>query len=87
MSLTIDRAGRLVVPKRLRDAMGLQPGSPLRADLIDGRLVIEFEPQQAKVEVEDGLPVIRMAHEEQALTDAEVRDTLERVRNESAAHV
>jgi AbrB family looped-hinge helix DNA binding protein len=56
MRTTIDKAGRLVIPKVLRDSLGLQPGEvdvradgaalriePISGDLLDerdGRLVI-----------------------------------------------
>jgi AbrB family looped-hinge helix DNA binding protein len=56
MRATIDKAGRLVIPKRLRDHLGLRPGEvevtaegtglrvePLAGELLDereGRLVI-----------------------------------------------
>lgn len=32
MSITIDRAGRLVIPKSIRDEMNLVPGSELEID-------------------------------------------------------
>jgi AbrB family looped-hinge helix DNA binding protein len=80
MRVVIDRAGRIVVPKPLRQALGLRPGQPLEIRAGDGRLEIEVAsmPMQLKkrgkslVAVPDAkLPV---------LTAEEVRDTLERVR-------
>ncbi|MDQ3319435.1 MAG: AbrB/MazE/SpoVT family DNA-binding domain-containing protein, partial [Actinomycetota bacterium] len=41
MRTTIDRAGRLVVPKPLRDELGLQPGQELELQARDGRLEVE----------------------------------------------
>lgn len=59
MIVTIDRAGRLVIPKPIRDAMGLRPGRPLTIDYVDGKISIEYARAEWKVEVaEDGLPVI-----------------------------
>lgn len=41
MHVTIDRAGRLVVPKALRDELGLKGDALLEIRLRDGRLEIE----------------------------------------------
>jgi AbrB family looped-hinge helix DNA binding protein len=41
MEVTIDRAGRLVIPKRLRDEVGLRPG---RVDLVVDGAAIRIEP-------------------------------------------
>jgi AbrB family looped-hinge helix DNA binding protein len=44
MRTVIDRAGRIVVPKPLRQAPGLKPGQPLEVRAGDGRLEIEIAP-------------------------------------------
>jgi AbrB family looped-hinge helix DNA binding protein len=41
METTMDRAGRLVIPKRLRDEVGLRPG---RVDLVVEGVAIRIEP-------------------------------------------
>lgn len=41
MRTTIDKAGRVVVPKKIRDAMGLTAGTPIDIIYEDGRIVIE----------------------------------------------
>lgn len=33
MDLTIDKFGRVVIPKKIRDRLGLEPGSTLRLDI------------------------------------------------------
>lgn len=70
----MDRVGRIVIPKSLRDQLGLQPDEELDAS-IDGH-AIRLEPRQAGgrevVEV-DGLAVLR-AIEGATLTDRMVRD-------------
>jgi len=44
MRASIDRAGRVVVPKALRDALDLRPGTMLEVTQEDGRLVLEPTP-------------------------------------------
>lgn len=42
MNTTLDPQGRIVVPKALRDRLGLQPGTPLAVHVdADGALVLE----------------------------------------------
>lgn len=42
MKVTIDAAGRIVVPKALRQSLGLKAGQPLEIRASDGRLEIEI---------------------------------------------
>jgi AbrB family looped-hinge helix DNA binding protein len=44
MRVALDAAGRLVVPKSLRRALGLKPGQALEIRAGDGRLEIEIAP-------------------------------------------
>ena len=53
--VTMDRAGRIVVPKALRDHLGVVPGQSLPAQVRDGRLEIEPEPIKAHLVEVDGL--------------------------------
>ena len=80
MRSTIDSAGRLVVPKALRDAMGLAPGRAVDIVYVDGRLQIEIPPGRVHVEVEDGLPRLVAEEDRPPLTVDEVRETLEATR-------
>lgn len=41
MKTTIDNAGRVVIPKSLRDQVGLSPGSEIEIQVRDGHLELE----------------------------------------------
>jgi len=50
MKTTMDRAGRLVIPKEIRREARLAPGAPLEVRWRDGR--IEIEPAPAAVRLQ-----------------------------------
>jgi len=80
MKATIDAAGRIVVPKSLRQALGLKPGQPLEIRAGEGRLEIEIAstPMQLK---KRGNGMVAIPDDKlPALTADLVRETLERVR-------
>jgi AbrB family looped-hinge helix DNA binding protein len=80
MKTTIDSAGRIVVPKALRDALQLRPGQPLEVRASDGRLEIEVAPASMKL-LKRGKGVVAVPDQPlPPLTAAEVRATLERAR-------
>lgn len=73
MMVTIDRAGRVVIPKDIRDRLALNPDAELDIDL-EGD-VIRLTPKRGparRVVVHDGLPVLERI-EGQLITDAEVQ--------------
>ena len=81
MRTTIDAAGRVVIPKQLRQAASLEPGQELEVTERDGR--IEIEPVSTPVQLveRDGFLAAEPADEEGSpLTATEVRDLLERTR-------
>jgi AbrB family looped-hinge helix DNA binding protein len=80
MQTTIDAAGRLVIPKSLRDLMGLTPGRAVDIVFVDGHLEIESPPARVHVEVHDGLPRLVADEELVPLTVQDVRDALESTR-------
>lgn len=49
MRTTIDRAGRLVIPKRVREEAGLRPGVPLDVRWREGRIEIEPSPMPVRL--------------------------------------
>lgn len=76
MRATIDGAGRVVVPKALRDELGLAPGAELELEAIDGRLEVSL-PSRVRVErtsagprfVADGAPAALGADGVRAVLD------------------
>jgi len=80
MKATIDAAGRIVVPKPLRQALGLKPGQALEIREGDGRLEIEIAATPMKLQ-KRGKGVVAVPETQlPPLTADQVRDTLERVR-------
>lgn len=80
MRTAIDGAGRVVIPKPLRDALGLTAGQILEIAERDGRLEIVPAPTPMRL-VDDGDGVVAVADADMpVLTGEMVRDTLERTR-------
>ena len=76
MRAVIDTGGRLTVPKRLRDELGLKGEVELEA--VDGKLVVSVP---SRMSVEDGPHGLRLHAEVDAkLTAAEVRKLQEQIR-------
>jgi AbrB family looped-hinge helix DNA binding protein len=80
MKATIDAAGRIVVPKPLRQALGLKPGQLLEMRAGDGRLEIEIVPTSVTLKKRGKGMVAVPDTELPPLTAEQVRETLERVR-------
>jgi AbrB family looped-hinge helix DNA binding protein len=80
MSATIDKAGRLVIPKALRALIGLPDGGEVEVREEDGRLVISPAPVAKRMEVRDGMLVCVVDSEVPPLTADTVRQVLESTR-------
>jgi len=80
MRIAIDRAGRIVVPKSLRQALGLRPGQPLEIRAGDGRLEIEIAATPMRLKKRGKAPVAVPNTNLPPLTADQVRETLEQVR-------
>lgn len=80
MRSTIDAGGRVVIPKPIRDRLGLVPGSSVEIAEHDGR--VEISPPDAAVHLEEveGVLVAVCDQDVPPLTDEVVRETMERTR-------
>ena len=80
MRTTIDPAGRLVIPKRIRDRLGLRGNEQVEITERDGRIEIEPAPTEVELVREGSVLVARPDRALPPLTDEVVRETLDRVR-------
>ena len=75
MRVTIDAAGRLVVPKAMRDELGFAPGTQLELAVINGALEVRVP---SRVRIEDGPHGLHfVADDADELTDEHVRELIE----------
>ena len=77
MKTAIDAAGRVIVPKALRDLLGLTAGGELEISARDGVLVIAPVPADIKLVKRGKRLVAKPKNELPELTQSEVRAVLE----------
>lgn len=80
MRTTIDAGGRVVIPKPVRDSLGIRPGEELEVTEREGR--VEMEPVRRKVWLEERSGRLVAVTEEPVgpLTVDDVRAVVERLR-------
>jgi AbrB family looped-hinge helix DNA binding protein len=59
METTLDRFGRVVIPKRIRDDLGLLPGTVLKVEERGGAVNLSPLEEEAALAEEDGVLVFR----------------------------
>ncbi len=79
MKTTMDRAGRLVIPKEIRREARLAPGSPLEVRWRDGRIEIEPAPAVVRLQRRGRLLVAVPRNKLAPLTPESVEETRARV--------
>ena len=82
MSTAIDSAGRLVIPKAVREAAGIQPGTPLEVRYRDGRIEIEPAPLNVSIGVVGGVAVASPQEPVPVLSADTVTATRDQLRDE-----
>ncbi len=80
MRVAIDAVGRVVIPKSLRDELGLNGPANLELTATDGRLELTVADVPAHVEERNGLPVIVTDEPMAPMSVAETREAIERIR-------
>ena len=76
----MDAAGRIVLPKPVRERAGLAAGMRLEIRIVDGRIEIEPAPARVTVEKKDGFWIARPEDAVPVLRQGEVDRTIDEVR-------
>jgi len=80
MRTTMDAAGRVVIPKSLREAIGLGDGGEIEIQLVDGALRVAPPTVRKRIEDRDGRATIVPEQDLPPLPDRVVRDVLDAIR-------
>jgi AbrB family looped-hinge helix DNA binding protein len=80
MQTTIDSAGRLVLPKMIREEAGLLPGMSLQVSVREGRIEIEPVPRQVRIVQKGPLRIAVPVEEGPALSGATVEEVRRGIR-------
>ena len=80
MRTTIDKAGRIVIPKPMRDELGLAGGQEVEITARDGHLEVDVAPVRMRLADRDGAPAAIPYEPLPPLTTDQVREVLERTR-------
>jgi AbrB family looped-hinge helix DNA binding protein len=81
MKTTIDGGGRVVIPKRMRELAGLQPGGEVMVEFQDGKIQIEPATKPVKMVRKGSSFVLRAPRGTPPLTVEQVNEIVDRVRN------
>lgn len=79
MMTTIDRAGRIVVPKNVRDEARLLPGTPIQIRCRNGIVEIEPAPLSVTMRKRAGLTVASPKQPVRPLQARDVEETRRRI--------
>lgn len=85
MNSTIDKAGRIVIPKAIRDAARLKPGTRVGFRVIYGRVEIEPVPLEVTLEQRGPLVVAVPSQQQPTLKASTVERTIDVVRDRGSA--
>lgn len=77
--LTLDKAGRVVIPKKLRDRLHMAPGDAFELESTDDKIVLKPVREEATMFKKDGMWVIKTG---KPLTVEDVNAVIESVREE-----
>ena len=77
--LTMDKAGRVVLPKPLRDELQLSAGDALRVESSGNHIVLSPLREAAEMRQREGIWVFRVG---EPVSTASVNETIHRIRKE-----
>jgi AbrB family looped-hinge helix DNA binding protein len=77
--LTIDKAGRIVIPKQLRDALHLEPGDALDLESVGERITLRPIRSNGPLTKEQGVWVL---HTGQAMAPSATDQMLQKLRED-----
>lgn len=80
MRVAIDAVGRLVIPKPLREELGVTGATEVELSAADGRLELTVPDVPAHVEERNGSPVIATDEPMAPMTVEDTRSAIDRVR-------
>lgn len=78
--ITIDRAGRVVIPKPVREQLHLKPGDSLELESADERITLRPVRAQARLQKEQGIWVYQGEPTDLSITDLVDRERERRIR-------
>ncbi|HLA50281.1 MAG TPA: AbrB/MazE/SpoVT family DNA-binding domain-containing protein [Thermodesulfovibrionia bacterium] len=55
METTLDKSGRIVIPKEVRDSLDLKPGEALEVEEFDNRVILKPVREASPLHVKEGL--------------------------------
>jgi AbrB family looped-hinge helix DNA binding protein len=86
MRTTIDKAGRLVIPKEIRKKAGLEPGTEvkIRCNLDEGQIEILLPRAEGRIVYENGFAFWESGR---TITAKEIDDAIREVREEGANRI
>lgn len=87
MKTTIDSAGRLVIPKRIREQAGLTPGAEIEVRYCNGHVEVEVAEGFVRLERRGHFLVAVSDDPHAVLTNEMVQQTIEDIRNEREASI
>ncbi len=80
ITITIDRVGRVVIPKEIRQEAGIESGMPLEISCREGRIEISPRRRPIRIEKRGRLQVAVSVEEGEPLTRSVVREAQRRAR-------
>ena len=81
MNVVVDRFGRLVLPKTVRNHFGLEAGSELDLEEVAGTIVLRLVDERPSLEMDNGVLVFT------GKAVGNIEDVLTQVRNDRLHHL